>query len=349
MNADILEAFDAVSIESPVRYSLHAQPRDLSSMGGDPRTRMVQTLETDLYVRLYTRSSAGTAVADYLGQRDHVAALSAANNGSGSWEPGWRVGQVDEEDGRVAVSKDAITFWVDPSTGIRTATGRATPGDWCRVLVAKELRNLMPGFYFAIGDGDQADTRDHPEPLVRFYWNLTAAGAAPYMAAATQTLNAISVPFRTKVLTDPASYVRADGGVLYLERRFFHRVRAALLKIHTDVAQYLRPDVPMFTKALAPGLGLAEDPGGGMSFGQSRCRAIANGLWDAFASGAQERDARLQIVEQALTDAGIDVDRPWLEKGSADMYLLEASSRQERRAAELDLRRREKKERNAAR
>lgn len=349
MNADILEAFDAVSIESPVRYSLHGQPRDLSQMRGEARTNLVQTLETDLYVRLYTRPSAGTAVADYLGQRDHVSALSAANNGRGSWEPGWRVGEVDEEDGRVAVTKDAITFWVDPSTGIRTATGRAAPGDWCRVLVAKELRNLMPGFYFAIGDGDQADTRDRPEPLVRFYWNLTAAGAAPYMAAATQTLNATSVPFRTKVLTDPASYVRADGGVLYLERRFFHRVRAALLQIHAAVAQYLRPEVPMFTKALAPGLGLAEDPGGGMSFGQSRCRAIASGLWDAFAAGAQDRETRLQIVGQALTAAGVDVDRPWLEKGSADMYLLEASSRQERRAAELDLRRREKKERNAAR
>jgi hypothetical protein len=349
MNADILEVFDAVSIESPVRYSLHGQPRDLSSMPGDPRARLVQTLETDLYVRLYTRPSGGTAAPDFLGQRDHMSALSAANNGRGSWEPGWKVGEVDEEDGRVAVTKDAITFWVDPSTGIRTATGRARPGDWCRVLVAKELRNLMPGFYFAIGDGDQGDTRDRPEPLVRFYWNLTAAGAAPYMAAATQTLNAMSVPFRTKVLTDPSSYVRADGGVLYLERRFFHRVRAALLQIHEAVASHLRPGVPMFTKELAPGLGLAEDPGGGVSFGQSRCRALANGLWDAFASGARDRDARLQIVQDALAVAGIDTDRPYLEKGSADMYLLEAASRQERRAADLELRRREKKERNAVR
>lgn len=349
MNADILEAFDAVSIESPVRYSLHGQPRDLSSVQGDPRTRMVQTLETDLYVRLYTRPSAVAEAPNYLGQRDHVSALSAANNGRGSWEPGWRIGEVDEEDGRVAVTKDAITFWVDPSTGIRTATGRARPGDWCRVLVAKELRNLMPGFYFAIGDGDGADTRDRPEPLVRFYWNLTAAGAAPYMAAATQTLNAMAVPFRTKVLTDPASYVRSDGGVLYLERRFFHRVRAALLTIHAAVASHLRPEVPMFTKALAPGLGLAEDPGGGMSFGQSRCRALANGLWDAFASGATDRETRLQIVRDTLEAAGIDTDRPYLEKGSTDMYLLEAASRQERRAAELELRRREKKERNAVR
>lgn len=349
MNTDILEAFDAVSIESPVRYALHGQPRDFSAMPGDAHARMLQTLETDLYVRLYTRPSAGTAVPDFLGQRDHVSALSAANNGRGSWEPGWRVGEVDEEDGRVAVTKDAITFWVDPSTGIRTATGRARPGDYCRVLVAKELRNLMPGFYFAIGDGDQGDTRDRPEPLVRFYWNLTAAGAAPYIAAATRTLNAMAVPFRTKVLTDPSSYVRADGGVLYLERRFFHRVRAALLQIHEAVAPHLRPGVPMFTKPLAQGLGLAEDPGGGMSFGQSRCRALVKGLWEAFACGVQDRETRLQIVQHALAAAGIDTDRPYLEKGSADMYLLEAVTRQERRAADLELRRREKKERNAVR
>ncbi|HEX9982708.1 MAG TPA: T3SS effector HopA1 family protein [Thermoanaerobaculia bacterium] len=344
MNADLLEVVDAVSIESPARYSLLGQPRDLSAMPGEPRARMLQTMENDLYVRMYTRPSSGSGVAaDMLGQRDHVAALSAANNGHGSWEPGWRVGEIDEEDGRVAVSKDAITFWVDPATGIRTATGRASPGDYCRVRVAKELRNLMPGFYFAIGDGDQADTRDQPEPLVRFYWNLTAAGAAPYIAAATETLNAIAVPFRTKVLTDPSSYIRADGGVLYLERRHFHRVRSALVGIHDAIASYLRPEVPMFTKALAPGLGLAEDPGGGMSFGQSRCRALAHGLWDAFASGAD----KLETVQQALVAAKVDVDRPWLEKGSSDMYLLEAASREERRAAELELRRREKKERKA--
>jgi hypothetical protein len=349
MNADLLEAFDAVSIVSPVHYTLHGQLRDLSSMAGEPRARMVQTLETDLYMRLYTRPSADASTKDALAQRDHLTALSAANCGRGSWEPGWKVGEIDEEDGRVAVTKDAITFWVDPMTGMRTATGRFHPGDYCRVLVSKELRNLMPGFYFAIGDGDQADTRDQPEPLVRFYWNLTAAGAAPYMASATRALNAISVPFRTKVLTEPSSYVRADGGVLYLERRYFHRVRAALVQIHDETSPYLRAEVPMFTKPLAPGLGLAEDPGGGMSFGQSRCRALAGGLYDAFTAGAESREDKLRVVEQALTAANIDVDRPWLEKSSSDIYLLEAFSRQERRAAELELRRRERKERKAVR
>ena len=77
----------------------------------------------------------------------------------------------------------------------------------------------MPGFYCAIGDGDEDDARDAPAPLVRFYWHLTARAAVPYMAAITGRLNQRGIPFRTKVLSDPNGYGRADAGVLYLERR----------------------------------------------------------------------------------------------------------------------------------
>ena len=51
----------------------------------------------------------GPLLADTLAWRDHVAALSAANTGRGTWEPGWVLGDTDTE-GRVAVSKDGVTF-----------------------------------------------------------------------------------------------------------------------------------------------------------------------------------------------------------------------------------------------
>ena len=41
-------------------------------------------------------------------------------------------------------------------------------------------------------------------------------------------------------------------------------VRAKRLsRIHRAVSPHLRPEVPLFTKPLAPGLGLAEDPDNG--------------------------------------------------------------------------------------
>ena len=359
MHHDIHAAIAGFAIDSLTSYTCEGQPRDLSNRYApvprlqtartaapvtDDRERLLRALEYDLYTRFYTRPSGAAAASDPIAQRDHVIALSAANCGGGAWEPGWRIGERDE-DGLVAVTKDDITFWVDPHSGIRTVTGRITAGEFCRVRVTKELRNLMPGFYFAIGDGDQSDARDVPEPLVRAYWHVTPEGAGPYIAVVTNVLNGLKVPFRTKVLTDPGAYVRADAAVLYIERRHFPRVRGALLKVHAAIASLLREPVPLFTKHLAPGLGVAEDPGDGTSFGQSRCAAIAQGLVTALETNVAPEEA----VAGVLAERRIDAERPWLERGSSDIYLLEVTTRNERRAAERALRKQERKERRVSR
>src|SRR5262249_40748610 len=155
---------------------------------------------------------------DMLARRDLVAALSAANSGHGTWEPGWAINHL-EEDGHVAVAKDGLTFWVKRD-GVRCENGMIRPGTSCRVRVPKELRGLAPGFYLATGDGegDNDDRGDDGEPLLRYYWNLTSAAAAPFMRSTTTLLNAAGIPFRVKLLVDPSAYERADAGVLYMRR-----------------------------------------------------------------------------------------------------------------------------------
>src|SRR5262245_55857332 len=98
------------------------------------------------------------------------------------------------------------------------------------------------------------------------------------MAAATSLLNASRVPFRIKVLRDPAAYRRADAGVLFLRRHDRARIDPLIARITAAVAEGLRPEVPLFTKRLADGLGFAEDPAGSLSFGQHRCRLVAEAL-----------------------------------------------------------------------
>lgn len=56
------------------------------------------------------------------------------------------------------------------------------------------------------------------------------------------------------------------------------------------------PPVPLFTKPLAPGLGLAEDPGDRLSFGQSRCRIAAEGLVRAHAQGVTDTAGRVDLL-----------------------------------------------------
>jgi hypothetical protein len=317
---------DAVEIHSPTEYSLLGERREFSqtaaASGVAPQSPVFEpALEAELYRRLYTRPVGGRGVApNPLAQRDHISALSAANDGTGTWEPGWKINSLDEG-GRVCVSRDEVSFWVLPS-GLRTQTGRISEGDFCRVLIGKEMRHLIPGFYFAFGNGAQQDERDMSDPLVRLYWHLTADAAVQYMAVTTSLFNRAGIPFRTKVLSDPASYVRADAGVLYLERCWFDPARGLIKEIQRAVSAGLRADVPMFTKPLAEGLGLAEDPHNQMSFGQSRCKLAARALWACFVRGVGRADERSSLLMDAFRAEGLDPEFPYLDKNSTDLYSL---------------------------
>lgn len=325
-HADLKVITESVEIHSATQYSIVGELRDFSAvpaLAGDPPTTptFLPALETDLYSRLYTRPTmSGVMAGDLLAQRDHISALSAANNGIGTWEPGWRVVSI-EDDGRVGVTKDQVTFWVPPS-GLRTRTGKFRVGDFGRVWVGKEMRQLVTGFYFAIGNGDQQDTRDTTDTLLRFYWHLTKEVAVDYMELVTSLFNKAVIPFRTKVMADPSSYVRADAGVLYLERCHFPAARRIILEIHQNIERGLRPATPMFTKPVAEGLGFAEDPSNRMSFGQSRCRISARALWECFTRDITDPEERLSVVVEAFRAEGLDPELPFLEKGSRDLYSM---------------------------
>lgn len=345
LHADLLTVLDTVEILTPTSYQLLGHKvRDLSTeitpvvtaspataapstpdpAGASPPTPalIVSALAEGLYAQLYIRpSSAASTGHDLLAGRDLVTALSAANSGQGTWEPGWMIGEVDD-DGRVAVTKDGLTFWVPP-TGLRTIGDQVEHGQFCRVLITKEWRNLMPGYYVAIGNGETEDQRDETEMRVRFYWHLGASGAVPFIAAVSAILNRLGIPFRAKVLNDPNTYRRADAGVLYVDRRFFREMCEAIAAIHRAVSPHLRPEIPLFTKLLAPGLGLAEDPANGLSFGQHRCQVIAQALWQSFEQLDPDKSARAATLAAAFQEAGLDPLYPYLEPRSTDCYTFQ--------------------------
>ncbi|MBV9124061.1 MAG: hypothetical protein JO112_11940, partial [Planctomycetes bacterium] len=333
-----------MEILSATRYLFHGQPRDATlnrpaaqerPLGWQPplavgegtaaaaEPELVPGLVDDLYLRLYVRApDTGSAPADLPGRRDFLAALSAANHGRGSWDPGW-VLQTVAEDGRVAVRKDGLIVWTTPE-GLRLGAGALQAGASCRVRVAKELRGWQPGYYWAIGDADQDDP---PGPLLRLYWHLIPQAAVAYMATVTSTLNTRGIPFRTKVLSDAGRYVRADAGVLYLGRSSFAHVRDALQEMYSLLAADLRPEVPLLTKPLAPGLGLAEDPRHALSFGYHRCSLIAQALWRSFQQGDRNREARMATLAAAFRETGRDPAAPFLEPGSRDIYFFRSKRR----------------------
>jgi hypothetical protein len=92
------------------------------------------------------------------------------------------------------------------------------------------------------------------------------------------------------------------------------------------VAPDLRPLTPALTKTLAPGLGLAEDPGGQESFGTHRCLALAEGMVRAYERSASTPEARLEAVAESFDDAGLRLEAPFLNPGSSDRYTLSGVS-----------------------
>ncbi len=322
---DLLSILDAVLIESPSRYLLHGQAREVSESrpSGIHResepNRLVVSLAVDLYDRFYIRPPRHVQRAfDPVARRDLIGALSAANTGRGSWEPGWTVRRI-QDDGQVVVSKGDVEFCGAPK-GVRKSGDRIRPDEHCQVWVAKELRELVPGFYLAIGDGPthSDDDAGTDRALGRYYWHLTALAAVPFMAMATSLLNDAQVAFRAKVLSDPGAFHRADAGVLYIRPRDYARVEPIIAGLHAAVVTSLRPEVPLFTKRLADGLGFAEDPISSMSFGQHRCKVAARALWQSFEKARVDRDSRISALAAAFFELNLDPLLPYLGPGSRD-------------------------------
>ena len=117
IHEDLLAILDAVRIESPFRYDLLEEKREIADVGptgsppGPEPTRLVGALAVDLYERFYIRPSSNSPNGNnIIARRDLVAALSAANSGRGTWESGWTIRHL-EEDGPVAIARGGITFW----------------------------------------------------------------------------------------------------------------------------------------------------------------------------------------------------------------------------------------------
>jgi hypothetical protein len=281
---------------------------------------MVTSLAGELYAQLYVRPAKPLSATpgSWEARRDFLASLSTANSGRGTWTPGWRIIRIDD-DGDVAVWAHGLTFWAS-STQVRPAGDAIEPGKTCWARVPKELRLLHPGCYFALGDTPDGylhtDPGGGPHPLVRYFWNLPARTAAGFLREATTTLNALAVPFRLKLLSDPAAYHRADAAVLYLRREDALAHTEAIERIYQTVAAGLRPAIPLLTYRLAAGLSLAEDPGDDSSFGLHRCTLIAQAFWQSFLRGEVELDARAAILVDIVLQHGLDPRHPYLAPGS---------------------------------
>ncbi|MFC5409380.1 T3SS effector HopA1 family protein [Larkinella bovis] len=157
---------------------------------------------------------------------------------------------------------------------------------------------------------------------IRFYVNMkpTKAAVACLVREIQNCFNLHEVPFSLKFVADPAKYDRADSAVLYTDHRYLNLVAILLQNVYQELRrnEVLRTDVPLFTRELAPGLSVAEEPDTGTSFGLDRAFQLA----DALMAVGHDFDpvSRCEKVDDFLLEKGYDPDNFYRNPFSAVQY-----------------------------
>lgn len=282
--------------------------------GGDRRTALLESLAVAMYERVYT----GAEAAPPLPLRDLTADLARANATPDRWEHDWTFGEAAPNGSVIGLRFGrqrrfrAGEFIVAPA-----AAGEAPR---LSVHLAGGSATRQPGFYHCFGDAFR-DSNDQGS-IVRLYFHARVEAAVPLVAGLTALLNRYRVPFVLKTLTQGADFARSDNTVLYVARDVVHAVAAILAAVRSDVAPCLSDPVPLMTLRLANGIGLAEDPGAGESFGTSRCRLAARAMLVARRGETIDAQRLPDCFDEAVAAAGLSRDALHLNAGADDIYGL---------------------------
>ncbi len=144
------------------------------------------------------------------------------------------------------------------------------------------------------------------QPLDRWYVHALPDGS-PAIVAATVTLAAeTGVALSLKCPTKASGFARTDALVVYVPRSARAMLAAALPGWLAALEGHVGVRTPPLTRRLASGVATAEDPGGGLSYGQLRCAQVAA----AIARLRREPDAAPSRRLDVLAAVGLDPRRP---------------------------------------
>lgn len=293
-------------------------PTGSGAPAANPATGLIDAMRNVLYGQCYVRDSMASGAGQSASQ-NLTPMLAQANQTPDHWDPGWKIYQ-QSPDGRILVQKGerSRAAVVGEYAGNKWPGMAPQMGEQVNLRVYPGSAETQPGFYFAFSNtlADQFDDYN----LVRFYFNIEAAAAPELLFSITSNLNYYGVPFSFKTLTDAAAYRRADAAVLYVAKRFYPIAARLVAQVRERLQAGLRPATPLFSKTVFPGVGVAEDPGTGESFGMHRCRLLAEGLVDAWLAGSHGVGARLEAVQKRFTAQGLSLATPYLNARSSNLF-----------------------------
>jgi hypothetical protein len=246
--------------------------------------------------------------------------LHAQNVGKGYFDPGWQVLR-QEQDGLLAVQKDGLTLHV----GDRHLQSSAIAiGDTVSVRLPSNA--LDSGCYVAISNAGpcQSDGAQQSQ-RVNLYFNLTLEGIVNAMQYFSSALNELNLPFTLSV---PYDVERCEGlcdaATLTFNKTDYGAVQPFLTQFYRHHIDKFQPEVPLFAKLLAPGLGLSEQPLYPFipqeRFGLNRFQVLAEGLIHAWRQGENSASEREASILRSFSNYKIDLRYPYLSFGEGDCH-----------------------------
>jgi hypothetical protein len=276
LNEELTRIAESIAFPSPGVVALGGRTASAAAapaLPGVPEADVLSgQLQRLLYEWCYCRRF-GVAMPDAPAgsETEFLASLAAANTSRERWDAGWRIQQTlaqwtdrdhERRDGPHGVGRVNILAHGPPGMP-------PSPGAEVSLFAPRASRVMQPGFYFVFGEA--VSDQEEEASLVRFYWHVTAAGCrAPLVAGLTQTLNRFAIPIRFKCLSMPQLFSRTDAAILYLAKRYYRIAAGLLPEVYESVQPFLRAETPLFSKPLGRGLGFAENPKSGESFGMHR-------------------------------------------------------------------------------
>lgn len=225
--------------------------------------------------------------------------------------------QEGQRDGELLVAIDGTRVWIPRDRLVAEAPEHGEGTVYVSVPAARPA--LSPGFFLTDGSRGRSVRR----PIVRLYIHLEHIDAVPTAwEAVIGRLEEEGVTYRAKVASSPLLLPRRDALVVYLGPDGWEAVPEVARSV-TGLPG-VGSEVSDFTERLAPGLSVAWHPlarrtqgPAGLSFGQHRATAVAQGLVDHVLGvrGGTREDA----VADAMREAGIDPAVPFRNLDSPDI------------------------------
>jgi hypothetical protein len=262
-----------------------------------------------LYAQWYARPVAPTGRPAGF-PRDLVQVLRAADAAGDRWTDGWTIRRV-AGNGRVVAQRQRDLRLADRCDVVVAGRVGLLPRVGDTASIADRHDHIDDDGWWRTASSSWPFTRPLGQALVRLYWNVGLDALPTLVAELTALLGIDSRPWMLKSACAAEAHGRADATVLFAVADLVAERWRAIDAIAVGLGDAARDGAPPLTLPCRRGLSVAVDPGADESFGEHRCRLIAEG-WCAGVDGR----AALAGIGRRFAAAGVDLDRPYTHLGA---------------------------------